>query len=157
MMSAESHRVLGGVVYIAESDLDWLAVVPDAHLFEGHWEGEAPNRLIERGPGWDSPDAAIAWGRERATKILLRIGRRVPQMHFSAGLVNPWASGAEQIPEWPPSIEDLPLIEQQLADDDGTEDDPEVAAAVAVMRRRLESLMTGSPEIVWLEDEQSRF
>jgi hypothetical protein len=146
-MAAEQGEQLRGVVYIAESTIDSLAKIPGAHLFEGHWEHIAA-RDFEDGPGWDSLDEAILWGRERAPEVILRIGRVEPQVHFSAGLVNLAARTDYPLPDWPPSIEDLPVIEAQ-ADCEAEDDAPEVIAGVEeLMRHRLHLLTRGGPQII---------
>jgi hypothetical protein len=62
-----------GVVYISDVPEGWPAT---AHTYEGHWEWlDAHERLAhEEGPGWDDPEQAITWGRERAPTVLVRIG-----------------------------------------------------------------------------------
>ena len=76
-------KPLRGVVYIAEELAD--AAVPGPTRYYGHWEADDREGLLEQGPGWDDVEEAIAWGRARAPVVLLRLGRNVPQRHFSAG------------------------------------------------------------------------
>ncbi|HYZ76397.1 MAG TPA: hypothetical protein VE596_03390 [Gaiellaceae bacterium] len=73
-----------GVVYIAEELKD--AVLQGPTRFYGHWEsGNPADGVLDEGPGWDEIEAAIAWGRERAPVVLLRLGETGPQAHYSAG------------------------------------------------------------------------
>jgi hypothetical protein len=74
-MTSRKH----GVVYIAQRVLEFESSTE----FYGHWE-PAESETIESGPGWDDPESAIAWGRERAPVVLIRIGQP-PQQHYSAG------------------------------------------------------------------------
>jgi hypothetical protein len=78
---------LKGVVFISE---DPWAEEFDSPRFTGHWEASegGSNELVENGPGWDSPEDAIAWGRQRAPIVLIRVGP-FPQRYFSAGVQQP--------------------------------------------------------------------
>lgn len=55
--------------------------------------------LLEGGPGWPTAELAVAWGRERADVVLIRIG--VPGTYYSAGDSEPTD---EQLPRWDPSV-----------------------------------------------------
>lgn len=46
-------------------------------------------QLVETGPGWDSAEDAVAWGRVRADVVLIRLGASPPQAYFSAGKREP--------------------------------------------------------------------
>jgi hypothetical protein len=89
---------LRSVVFIAE---DPWAGEDDSPRFYGHWEAAevGSNELLEQGPGWDDADEAIAWGRERASIVLIRVGP-MPQRYFSAGLEQP---PDQTLPQWPES------------------------------------------------------
>jgi hypothetical protein len=68
-----------GIVYIADYPKFW----PDPpSRFSGYWDsGVEPYRMLEEGPGWDDPDEAIRWGRERAPMVFIRLGSQT----YSAG------------------------------------------------------------------------
>jgi hypothetical protein len=56
-----------------------------------------PQGVLEYGPEWDDPNAAVEWGRARATVVIVRIG----EVHYSAG--DELALVEEgPLPEWPP-------------------------------------------------------
>ena len=77
-----------GIVYVAEELRDFA--VPGPTRFCGHWEsGNPADGVLEQGPGWDDIEDAIAWGRERAPVVLLRVGETEPQVHYSAGEEDP--------------------------------------------------------------------
>jgi hypothetical protein len=60
----------------------------DDHYEEGRPDGE----------WWDSVDDAIAWGRERAPIVLVRIGNT----HYSAGALHAEDDEDNPLPLWPP-------------------------------------------------------
>jgi hypothetical protein len=74
-----------GVVYIDEE----AGLVPKRCRIEGHWEPPGTGRAFEEGPGWAGAAEAIAWGRKRAPRVLLRVHRRVYCYRYlpAAGLV----------------------------------------------------------------------
>jgi hypothetical protein len=95
-----------GVVYVAEEDRS------GHKRFFGHWESEIDGKhvFVEQGPGWDDPEEAIAWGRSRAPKVLVRMGVTFESTrHYSAGEDGPETiSKLETDPEilrWPPTKE----------------------------------------------------
>ena len=134
-----------GVAYIAEWTTDWRDRDPQLPLFASHWESGNPDGLFVDGPGWDSLDSAIAWGRERAPEVYVRVGRTAPQVYFSAGAINGGPThGDERIPNWPPSVDDLELIQLQGSDE------PEEQQAPPTESKRLALLDT--PEIIRLDD-----
>ena len=75
-----------GIVYLAQRLEGW----PGEPEFYGHWEVDAPDEgpMLE-GPGWSTAEEAIAWGRERAPVVIIRVGRQPWQQHYSAGDVFP--------------------------------------------------------------------
>ena len=81
-----------GVVYISDVPDGWP---PTPYPYEGHWESPDPQgRLsIEEGPGWDDPEEAIKWGRERAAKVFVRMGT----VTYSAGDDD---QADEVVPRW---------------------------------------------------------
>jgi hypothetical protein len=116
----ESDR-LGGTVFIAES-LDLEDSFMLTGLFAGHLE-----RDDDVGAEFeDLPvDEAIAWGRERATVVLIRTG---DSDYFSAGIENP-----DQLPEWPSSASALGRRRVRGFEAmDNTDDDPPVLWDVRV-------------------------
>lgn len=55
-----------GIIYLAED--------PDRDLpFYGYWDAGDPPAMLEDGPGWATAAEAVAWGRERASVVLLRL------------------------------------------------------------------------------------
>lgn len=67
---------------------------PEEPEYGGHWEVDEPRPHIEEeGPGWDDVEEAIAWGRERAPKVMVILGDE----YYSAG-----EEQAGTAPEWPP-------------------------------------------------------
>jgi hypothetical protein len=72
-----------GIVYIAAWPEQWLQDwADDTPRYHGHWEsGTDPAQMLEDGPGWDDPEEAIRWGRERASLVSIRIGETI----YSAG------------------------------------------------------------------------
>jgi hypothetical protein len=92
-----------GVVYIAER---WEVLEPGPR-FDGHWEARRHGSpiFVEHGPGWEDPNDAVAWGRDRAPRIVVRTGSGPDVRHFTAGDVDldsdqDYPSG---YPKWPPS------------------------------------------------------
>lgn len=90
-----------GVVYIAIE----LPTGADGSRFIGYWDRADPPELLEQGPGWDDVEEAIAWGRERAPRVLVRVGNDESSI-YSAGEL-PLTRGADgsvpAYPEWPPA------------------------------------------------------
>jgi hypothetical protein len=58
-----------GIVYLARSDS-----AHDTPRFTGHWDRGEPPEILEQGPGWDDLHDAVAWGNERAPRVLVRLG-----------------------------------------------------------------------------------
>jgi hypothetical protein len=85
---AERH----GIVYLAEDD----GADP---RFGGYWDNGVPPAMLEQGPGWTNAASAVAWGRERAPVVLIRLGH---DRSFSAGDRQPLG---EHLPEWTPESE----------------------------------------------------
>ena len=86
-----------GVVYIAETiEIDRF---PGEPRFTGHWAiaDTQPAEFLEEGPGWDTPENAIEWGRARAPIVLIRTGEQSPQIYYSAGEIEP---PGETLPRW---------------------------------------------------------
>jgi hypothetical protein len=76
-----------GIVYLAEE--------PDRDLpFGGYWDAGDPPALLEAGPGWATAAEAVAWGRQRARVVLLRL---LTDGYVSAGEQQPRGEG---LPEW---------------------------------------------------------
>ena len=89
------------VVFIAQR----LSDFEGESEFYGHCEVEdrGATTMIE-GPGWQTADEAVAWGRKVAPTVIIRIGPRPGQQHYSAGEVFPDSSQAPAggILPWPP-------------------------------------------------------
>lgn len=86
-----------GIVYISRD------IGEAGQSFVGHWERGDPPKMLEEGPGWDDPEHAIAWGRERADRVLIRLGDDETSI-YSAGLVRltRYVDGSgDPYPEWP--------------------------------------------------------
>ena len=99
---------LHGVVFIADDPLPLhQGRPPGVHC---HWEGERDGQpvFLEHGPAEASLDEAIAWGRERAPLVLVRLGG---SRYFSAGAEDPQD---EELPRWPPSAEGLAEIAAEV-------------------------------------------
>lgn len=81
-----------------------------------HVESETPRpHLSERGPGWDEPDDAIAWGRARAAEVYIRLGV-TGATYYSAGEVDRPSEAGEDDTSLAPSSErnssDLQTVSQ---------------------------------------------
>src|SRR3954447_2497531 len=94
-----------GKVYIAPLDpvpTDGSMVSPVSR-FHGMWEGD-DEEFIEDAGFFASAEEAIAWGRERARTVLIRLGNR-GDTYFSAG--EKLADDDEgSLPQWPPTEPD---------------------------------------------------
>lgn len=99
----ERQRLLGtGIVHIAENDAD------SPHRFTGYWESELQGRrfFVEQGPEWDDPDEAVAWGRERAPKVVVRLDIGWGNVRFfTAGHTPVEGDVDEPVFTWPPAEE----------------------------------------------------
>jgi hypothetical protein len=89
-----------GIVYIA------AALQPNARRFTGYWDRGNPPEILEHGPGWDDVEEAIAWARERAPRVLVRLGDDDAAI-YSAGEIRltRLADGtSDAYPQWPPHL-----------------------------------------------------
>ncbi len=52
----------------------WLSADEDGGWF-GYWdlEPDGPPEPLEQGPGWQSAQDAVAWGRSRARRVFIRL------------------------------------------------------------------------------------
>lgn len=86
-----------GTVFIAEDFSN-----DDPYLltgrFSAHWESEG-GRQYRAGPEGVSADEAIAWGREQADVVLIRLGDS--DVHHSAGSHRPPPAPDDDFPIWP--------------------------------------------------------
>lgn len=90
-----------GIVYISASHPHR----PDASAFAGYWDRGVPPEVLEQGPGWATVEAAVAWGRERAPRVLVRLGKDESSI-YSAGEIRltQFADGSgPAYPEWRPT------------------------------------------------------
>jgi hypothetical protein len=89
-----------GIVFIAASH------APDQGLpvFTGYWDRGDPPEMLEEGPGWERAEDAISWARERAPRVLVRLGPTEDTI-YSAGEVDltEFSDGSgRRYPLWPP-------------------------------------------------------
>jgi hypothetical protein len=88
-----------GTVYIAPSGSDVPSgrmVDPDTSSFWVSWQEEGLADVIEWRDDIVGAEAAIAWGRERAAVVVIRLGH-TGDTYFSAGdIADP------SVPSWPP-------------------------------------------------------
>lgn len=97
-----------GVVFIAPVDLAPAngEMVSPAARFYGHWEAAGGGGIIELGPQgddgdwWEGAEDAIAWARQRAPVVVIRLGSR-DDTYFSAGEVDVVDAG-RPMKKWPP-------------------------------------------------------
>jgi hypothetical protein len=82
--------------------------------YSTYWEIPGPKPGIE-GPDTDDVEEAIAWGRERASVVFVRLGPG-DEHWYSAGDL-PARLGGQSFPQWPPP-EGQPLPEWPLPDYD---------------------------------------
>jgi hypothetical protein len=75
-----------GIVYLSEDP-------EEDPPFGGYWDNGDPPDMLEQGPGWMTAPEAVAWGRERAHVVLIRLW---PDRYFSAG-----DRHEEDLPIWP--------------------------------------------------------
>jgi hypothetical protein len=93
-----------GIAFIAPSAFDvptGRMVDPETSLFWVSWQENEPDDPVDdeiRGA-----EAAIAWGRERADVVFIRLGHD-GDTYFSAGVVHPGPDEYDDapLPEWPP-------------------------------------------------------
>jgi cytidine deaminase len=76
--------------------------------FIGHWEssGHEGSTIVEDGPGWDDVEDAIAWGRARAPRVMVRLGASEDTI-YSAGetkLMRFSDGTGEPYPAWTPLV-----------------------------------------------------
>lgn len=99
----ERERLRGtGIVYIAEKDRE------DSRRFTGYWESERDGRsfFVEQGPEWDDPNEAVTWARERAPRVVVRLGIGFGNIRFfTAGDIRVEGDEHEPVLSWPPSDE----------------------------------------------------
>jgi hypothetical protein len=96
--SLSSRMERRGTVYIGDSS----GLPP---RYDGYWEAgdyfnpdDGPHGVLEYGDEWDDANAAVEWGRSRATVVIVRIG----DVHYSAGEVLALDEADEPLPAWPP-------------------------------------------------------
>jgi hypothetical protein len=87
-----------GIVYIARN-----GPAGDTPRFNGYWDRSEPPEMLEQGPGWDDLHDAVAWGNERAPRVMVRLGTTEDTI-YSAGEIrltrNADGSGVPY-PIWP--------------------------------------------------------
>ena len=86
-----------GIVYIARN-----YPVEGSLRFTGYWDRGDPPELLEDGPGWDDLHDAVAWGKARAPRVLVRLGATEDTI-YSAGEIHlaKYADGSAPYPVWP--------------------------------------------------------
>jgi hypothetical protein len=91
-----------GKVYIAPVEhvpADGSMVDPETALFWCSWQDD--DEALED-VDLDGAEAAIAWGRERSSVVLIRLGNR-GDTYFSSGEEHPDQGEYDPLPIWPPS------------------------------------------------------
>jgi hypothetical protein len=83
-------------------------VDPDSSVFNVSWQDNEPGRseLLADAGEIEGAEAAIAWGRERCERVLIRLAH-TDEGHFSAGRVRLTANAdgsGEAFPVWPPAV-----------------------------------------------------
>jgi hypothetical protein len=101
-----------GTVFIAPAARflpDGRMVDPSASIFYVSWQDYDEERmqgeLLEDGGEIVGAEAAIAWGRARSDRVLIRLGH-VDQTHFTAGripIADRSGPGGRSFPSWPPA------------------------------------------------------
>ena len=82
-------------------------VDPEASIFEVHWEAwddeTLTGEMLASGGEMEGAEAAIAWGRERCDRVLIRLAHS-DESHFSAGRIQltESAGSGRAFPTWPP-------------------------------------------------------
>jgi hypothetical protein len=100
-----------GVVYIAP-DASYLPtgrlVEPETFTFFVHWEDWNDERqtgeMLADGGKVERAEVAIAWGRERCDRVLIRLAH-TPESYYSAGhieLTEELDGSGAPLPVWPP-------------------------------------------------------
>jgi hypothetical protein len=82
-----------GIVYIAREAQG---------RFTAYWDAQDPPEHLEDGPGWSEVEEAIAWGRDRSARVLVRMGDGEDTI-YSAGeeALSPKADGStDPYPRW---------------------------------------------------------
>jgi hypothetical protein len=83
-------------------------VDPETSIFGVHWEAWDDERqtgeMFADGGEIEGAEAAIAWGRERCDRVLIRLAHS-DEGHFSAGRVQitERTDGGRAFPTWPPA------------------------------------------------------
>lgn len=99
---AVASDVVRGVVFIAPTDpvpADGSMIDPSTGRFGASWQDQDEPAELE-GVEVVGAEAAIRWGRERANKVLIRLGNG-GDTYFSAGSVHAEDEGGP-LPLWPP-------------------------------------------------------
>ena len=55
-----------------------VSVENDSPYWRGYWdlEPDGPPTMLEQGPGWHDLREAILWGRERSSRVFVRLDER---------------------------------------------------------------------------------
>jgi cytidine deaminase len=89
-------------------------IAPHPHLalrgsFTAYWDNGEPDkneppRMLEQAPVFAEVEEAIAWGRARARRVLVRLGNDSTRMYSAGSEPLPWNSNSPEsvLPEWPP-------------------------------------------------------
>lgn len=90
-----------GIVYISVAH----PRLPNGPGYTGYWDRGEPPEMLEDGPGWNDVEEAVAWGRARAPRVLLRLGADESSI-YSAGeqpLTRFSDGSGPAYPEWTPA------------------------------------------------------
>ncbi len=77
--------------------------------FGAYWDNEEPDkneppRTLEESPLFTNLEEAIAWGRARVRKVVVRLGNDSTTMYSAGSERLAWTSDSPEdlLPEWPP-------------------------------------------------------
>jgi hypothetical protein len=82
----------------------FIAAHPDGG-FGAYWDNEEPDKdeppdMLEEAPPFTDVEDAIAWGRVRAHRVLVRLGDDSTTLYSAGSECLTWDDG-EPLPEWP--------------------------------------------------------
>lgn len=83
----------------------FIAPHPDGG-FGAYWDNEEPDKgeppeMLEEAPPFTEVEDAVAWGRVRARRVVVRLGDDSTTLYSAGPERLTWEDG-EPLPEWPP-------------------------------------------------------